>query len=158
MGGVLTIAQQFAYIFPDESWGRKRKDPASPISADTMARVMPNGELYGVRVIPEVHIWGILPGQKFDAVIPVNHVGLTPPPVEVPPVTPPVVTPPPFTQPEVLSALAALMLEVVAAKNAAKEASAAAREAVTAANRAYEGSVSARWIGTLKFEMRPKRD
>jgi hypothetical protein len=110
LADALTVAQQLAYSFPDETWGQKRAGTSRPVSDDTVARKMPDGRLFGVRVRPPVKLWGILGAEQvFEPVAPVNFVGepAVMPPVDPPPVEPPVVTPP-VVPTEIAARLAAI--------------------------------------------------
>lgn len=136
--GTLAVAQQFAHSFPDESWGQKRAGAGRSISTDTIARRLPNGRLYGVRISPSVQLWGVLDAaQVFEPVVPVNHLGdgpVEPPPVDPPPVDPPVDPPP--VDPGLAMVLQALMAVANDAKVAAEQARDYAKRAAT---QHYEG-------------------
>jgi hypothetical protein len=113
----LTIAQQLAHSFPGEVWGQKNAGSGRETSRDTIARKMPNGRLFGVRVLPTLHLWYILGAEQvFEPVVPVNHLG-TPvvvPPVDPPPVDPPVTPVAPGDLAPVLAAIQALAAKVEA--------------------------------------------
>lgn len=85
-------AEQFAYSFPQEGWGRKSVDPTRPISDHSIARQTTTG-LIGFRIVPDIGVPkpDDIRGQFFVAASPVNHLGVpvTPPPPVDPPVTPP---------------------------------------------------------------------
>lgn len=98
-------AEQFAFSFPNEGWGRKRADGSRPVSSDVLARTVA-GTLYGYKVLPRSNgmpaEWNIT-GQVFVPVPAVNHLGETevpvPPPPTPAPVPPPVPTPAPVPTP-----------------------------------------------------------
>lgn len=84
------IAGQLCYSFPGEIWGQKRAGEGRAISNDTIARKLDNGQLYAVRVVGELKIWGVLDSaQIFKGVSAVNHLGDSAPPPPPPPIEPP---------------------------------------------------------------------
>ncbi len=81
-------AEQFAYSFPQEGWGRKAGDPTRPVSNHSIARQTTTG-LVGFRIVPDVAVPtpDDIRGQHFVQVAAVNHLGIEitpPPPVDVP--------------------------------------------------------------------------
>jgi hypothetical protein len=92
---VLELAEQLAYVFPDEHWGQKRTT-GGQWSLDTIGRLV-LGRLWAIRVTPSVTIFGVLnSGHVHRVVGGVNHLGVAPaepgprvePPAPVPPVSP----------------------------------------------------------------------
>lgn len=127
----LALAQQLEHSFPGEEWGQKRAGVGRSISTDTVARRLADGRLFGVRVTPTVHLWGVLDAaQILEPVVPVNHLGdVVQPPVE----------------PEIVKMLAAIMDVAIEARDYAKR----------AATQHYEGEASSP-IGKLRGTIRPK--
>lgn len=162
LASTLTIAQQLAHSFPDEKWGQKAAGPGRPFSSDTIARKMPDGRLYGVRVKPSLKLWGLLGmEQVFEQVVPVNHVGdpvapVDPPPVD-PPVDPPVTPVAPVDLAPVLAAIQALEAKVDALAGAVEAQRQEVIEAVTA--QSYQFSFkNAPWpLKNAKGEIGPVR-
>lgn len=111
---VRKVAEQFAHSFPAEGWGMKRYDPTRPLSNNVVARQTSTG-LVGFRVVPATTTPEQidLRGQAFEAVGPLNHLGIviTPPPPIDPPVDPPV-TPPTIDLGPVLAAVEAVGVKV----------------------------------------------
>lgn len=134
----LVVAQQLAASFPDEKWGRKRAGAGRDLSDNTIARKMPNGRLWGVKINPYIHLWGELDAaQVFEPVAPVDHLGANqtppppPPPIDPPPVDPPIVVAPIDLEP------------VLAAVKAVGEAVQAQREEVLKAVRGQSYAINA---------------
>jgi hypothetical protein len=153
----LVVAQQLAHSFPDEKWGQKRAGVGREVSSDTIARKMPDGRLYGVRVRPSLKLWGLLdPGQVLEPVAPVNHVGdpVTPvDPVPVDPVDPPVT--PPADLDLVLDALSALSMQVADLHETVKEQRQEVLDAVR--GQSYEIDANVRMLGPVRGTITPKR-
>lgn len=112
----VTVAQQLAFSFPNDGWGNKSTRPGSTVSNDVISRQV-DGHLVGVRIGTNEIFY--IDGQTFVQVIPTNHLGIAPPPVD--PIDPPVdpiepidpVPPPPLVGlTEVLDALKALEIKV----------------------------------------------
>lgn len=135
----LVVAQQLAHSFPAESWGRKRAGAGRAISDNTIARLMPNGRLFGVKVQPMVVLWGELDAaQVFEGVSPVNHLGTSTPPVGPVDPTPPVPLPPSVPDSAILDALTDIhiaMGDIAKAADGAKAAADAAALAVETASK-----------------------
>lgn len=110
----LVVAQQLNHSFPGEVWGRKRAAEGRAISDNTVARKMPDGRLYGVKINPMIVVWGYLDAPQVlvekggDGAV--NHLGDAPThPVDPPPVDPPPVEPPPVDGGTFAQVLAALV-------------------------------------------------
>lgn len=99
----LVVAQQLNAIFTREVWGQKRAGAGRGISDNTIAMKLPNGRLYGVKINPYVHLWGLLDAAQVmegeNGAGAVDHLGgtSTPPPTEEPIIDPP--PPPPTSAP-----------------------------------------------------------
>jgi hypothetical protein len=163
----LTVAQQLAHSFPDEKWGQKAAGPGRPVSSDTIARKMPDGRLFGVRVKPSLKLWGLLGmEQVFEPVAPVNHVGdpvVVVPPVDPPPVDSPVVPPvtPPVVPAEIAARLAAIEKAVellaVAISALAGTVNTQRQEVLDAVRgQSYEIDANVRMLGPVRGTITPK--
>lgn len=149
---VRRVAEQFAHSFPGEGWGMKRADPTRPLSNNVVARRTSTG-LVGFRVVPVTATPAQidLRGQAFEAVGPINHLGVViapPPPVDGPVDPPP---PPPPVAPScdlapVLAAIAALAAKVDTQR----------QEVIDAVKgQSYEIDANVRMLGPVRGTIRP---
>lgn len=161
-------AEQFAHTFAAEQWGRKRSGPGRPLSDDTIARRLPNGRLYGVRVVPTVHLWGVLDAaQEFEPVTAHDYLGAEPEPgpVDPPPVDP---EPEPNDPPpadalvdeiveRVLAGLVPVLDDINARLDALGVATLQARDSADkAASQSYDVNGKAGWVGAVTGTITPK--
>lgn len=150
---VKVYAEQFAFAFPGESWGRKSAGAGRAISPDTIARKLPSGKLFGVKVLPLLNVWGELPAEhQWFAVDAVNHLG-DPAPVEplVPPPAPPNPPAPPVVPVVDLSALEAKLDALMALVQQQRD------EVIAAVKgQSYDIDASAGYLGRVRGTIKPK--
>lgn len=161
VGFVRKVAQQFRHTF-GPAWGMKRADRSRDLSNNVIGYQTPAG-LLGFKVVPvrvKPEALALPSPQVFEAVEPVNHLGLGSAPVEpTPPAGEPPTTPPAVDVAAIVRDAVAAGLGDVLARLVGLEAKVDAQRAeVLAAVRgqSYEIDASAGYLGRVKGTIRPK--